>query len=92
MTIGICASWETNEPQTEAVLFERIDQTVLKVGEETIMIGAIVTAGGLFISSRAMRANEGVIEIHGVQGSRAEILVLRRGCDEPFASSLSLAW
>jgi len=88
MVIGCCGSLQANEV-TESALFERI---VMRAGEEGLITGAIIVKGKTFITSRVVRSEDD-LKIFGIRsGEGPDVLTVHRGCNESFASSLSLAW
>ncbi len=88
--MGIGESWHSEGPATEAEAFERFK---LKLGEETIVTGALSVGGGICIPSRAMKSAKDELELFYLdQHGEARILKVREGCQEILAAALSLAW
>ncbi len=89
--LGLAQSWISNEPQTEAAWFERID---LKPGEATILSGAFTRNGVRCIASHAekLQGDGDVLLVHSLDGGRARTAEIHRSGQEIFSDSLSLAW
>jgi hypothetical protein len=87
-SMGICSSWHSEEPATEAELFEKFQLQ----GEGTIVTGALCVDGKICIPSRAAKT-ESELELFCLdQNGAPQILKARKDCQEVLASSLSLAW
>lgn len=87
---GLSDCWHTEEVQTEAEIYERIQ---LQVGEKVLLTGAFSRQGRVYFPSFAMKESEDVLSLHYLELSgeirKAEI---RKNSSDIFSDALTLAW
>ncbi len=80
--------WHANEPVTEGEAFERC---ALTPGEPGMICGAIMSAKGILICSRAEKTADEV-RLFGIGSAGAQVLTVHRGSGEIFALGVSVVW